>query len=301
MKKFFSLIISLALCLGLAGVVSAEGTSYVASEQLDAVETTLYGTHQSNSMMERMESLEDDIYGMPDAGRNILDRIQSVYDYICGTGSFLQKLNAVDSRFNSQITPGPAKTRIENMETTIFGQIQGGNLNDRLERLVETTYSGGQVPVQAVVLPKDSLVKIEFTAPLSSKTAQAGDPVYFKVADNLYVNDVLVLAKGSDGVAEVEKVVQPRSFGRDARIDVKFSHVLAVDGSNIGKLAKQEAKTAAGAAGASIGGMIILGPIGAVGGAFVTGKSIMIPEGATSYVQVTADQSISGIVYQPAE
>ena len=53
MKKFFSLIISLALCLGLAGVVSAEGTSYVASEQLDAVETTLYGTHQSNSMMER--------------------------------------------------------------------------------------------------------------------------------------------------------------------------------------------------------------------------------------------------------
>ena len=309
MKKFFSLIISLALCLGLAGVVSAEGTSYVASEQLDAVETTLYGTHQSNSMMERMESLEDDIYGMPDAGRNILDRIQSVYDYICGTnggnGSFLQKLNAVDSRFNSQITPGPAKTRIENMETTIFGQILGGNLNDRLERLVETTYSGGQVPVQAVVLPKDSLVKIEFTAPLSSKTAQAGDPVYFKVADNLYVNDVLVLAKGSDGVAEVEKVVQPRSFGRDARIDVKFSHVLAVDGSKvpvyIGKLAKQEAKTAAGAAGASIGGMIILGPIGAVGGAFVTGKSIMIPEGATSYVQVTADQSISGIVYQPAE
>ena len=309
MKKFFSLIISLALCLGLAGVVSAEGTSYVASEQLDAVETTLYGTHQSNSMMERMESLEDDIYGMPDAGRNILDRIQSVYDYICGTnggnGSFLQKLNAVDSRFNSQITPGPAKTRIENMETTIFGQIQGGNLNDRLERLVETTYSGGQVPVQAVVLPKDSLVKIEFTAPLSSKTAQAGDPVYFKVADNLYVNDVLVLAKGSDGVAEVEKVVQPRSFGRDARIDVKFSHVLAVDGSKvpvyIGKLANLEAKSAAGAAGASIGGMIILGPIGAVGGAFVTGKSIMIPEGATSYVQVTADQSISGIVYQPAE
>lgn len=309
MKKIFSLIISMALCLGLAGVVSAEGTTHVASEQLDAVEVTLYGTHQSNSMMERMESLEDDIYGTPDAGRNILDRIQSVYDYICGTnggnGSFLQKLNAVDSRFNSQITSGPAKTRIENMETTIFGQIQSGNLNERLERLVGTTYNGGQVPVQAVVLPKDSLVKIEFTAPLSSKTAQAGDPVYFKVADNLYVNDVLVLAKGSAGVAEVEKVVQPRSFGRDARIDVKFSHVLAVDGSKvpvyIGKLAKQEAKTAAGAAGASIGGMIVLGPIGAVGGAFVTGKSIVIPEGSTTYVQVTADQSISGIVYQPAE
>lgn len=308
MKKFLSFIASLALCLGLATSAFAEGAVPVASEQLDAVETALYGTHQSSSMMERMESLEDDIYGAPDANRNILDRIQSAYDYVCGTnggnGSFLQKLNAVDSRFNAQITSGPAKTRIEDLENTIYGQAQGGSLNQRLDRLVETAYSGGQVPVESVVLPKDSLVKIEFTSPLSSKTARTGDPVSFKVADNLYVNDVLVLSKGATGVAEVAKVVQPRSFGRDARIDVKFSHVFAVDGNQvpiyIGKLAKQEAKTAAGAAGATIGGMIVLGPIGAIGGAFVTGQSIVIPEGSTTYVQVVQDQNISGIVYQEA-
>jgi hypothetical protein len=308
MKKFLSFIASLALCLGLATSAFAEGAVPVASEQLDAVETALYGTHQSSSMMERMESLEDDIYGAPDASRNILDRIQSTYDYVCGTnggnGSFLQKLNAVDSRFNAQITSGPAKTRIEDLESTIYGQAQGGSLNQRLDRLVETAYSGGQVPVESVVLPKDSLVKIEFTSPLSSKTARIGDPVSFKVADNLYVNDVLVLSKGATGVAEVSKVVQPRSFGRDARIDVKFSHVFAVDGNKvpiyIGKLAKQEAKTAAGAAGATIGGMIVLGPIGAIGGAFVTGQSIVIPEGSTTYVQVVQDQNISGIVYQEA-
>lgn len=308
MKKFLSFIASLVLCLGLATSAFAEGAAPVASEQLDAVETALYGTHQSSSMMERMESLEDDIYGAPDANRNILDRIQSAYDYICGTnggnGSFLQKLNAVDSRFNAQITSGPAKTRIEDLENTIYGQAQGGSLNQRLDRLVETAYASGQVPVESVVLPKDSLVKIEFTSPLSSKTARTGDPVSFKVADNLYVNDVLVLSKGATGVAEVAKVVQPRSFGRDARIDVKFSHVFAVDGNQvpiyIGKLAKQEAKTAAGAAGATIGGMIVLGPIGAIGGAFVTGQSIVIPEGSTTYVQVVQDQNISGIVYQEA-
>ena len=308
MKKFLSFIASLAFCLGLAAPAFADGAVPVASEQLDAVETALYGTHQSSSMMERMESLEDDIYGAPDANRNILDRIQSTYDYVCGTnggnGSFLQKLNAVDSRFNAQITSGPAKTRIEDLENTIYGQAQGGSLNQRLDRLVETAYSGGQVPVESVVLPKDSLVKIEFTSPLSSKTARTGDPVSFKVADNLYVNDVLVLSKGATGVAEVSKVVQPRSFGRDARIDVKFSHVFAVDGNQvpiyIGKLAKQEAKTAAGAAGATIGGMIVLGPIGAIGGAFVTGQSIVIPEGSTTYVQVVQDQTISGIVYQEA-
>lgn len=308
MKKLVTLVFSLLLCLGLTATALAE-TTHVASEQLDAVETALYGTQQNSSMMERMESLEDDIFGNPDPGRNILDRIQKVYDYVCGTnggdGSFMQKLNAVDSRFNSQITSGPAKTRIEDMETTIYGQVQSGTLDQRLDRLVATTYSGGQVPVREVVLPKDSLVKIEFTAPLSSKTAQAGDPVYFKVADNLYVNDVLVLSKGATGLAEVEKVVQPRSFGRDARIDVKFSYVFAADGSRvpvyIGKLAKQQAKTAAGAAGATIGGMVVLGPIGAIGGAFVTGQSIVIPAGSATYVQVVADQTISGIVYQAAD
>ena len=68
----------------------------------------------------------------------------------------------------------------------------------------------------------------------------------------------------------------------------------------IGKLAQQEAKTAIGAAGATIGGMVVLGPIGAVGGAFVTGKSKTIETGSTTYVQVVEDQKISGIVYQEA-
>ena len=294
MKKLVSLIVGLALCLGLTSFAFAEGPAPVASEQLDAIETALYGTHQSSSMMERMESLEDDIYGAPDSGRNILDRIQSTYEYICGT----------NGRLNAKVTAGPAKTRIEELENTLFGQVQSGSLNQRLERLVATTYNGGKVPVEAVVLPKDSLVKIEFTAPLSSKTARPGDPVKFRVADNLYVNDVLVLSKGADGVGEVSKVVPPRSFGRDARIDVKFSHVFAVDGTKvpiyIGKLAQQEAKTAIGAAGATIGGMVVLGPIGAVGGAFVTGKSKTIETGSTTYVQVVEDQKISGIVYQEA-
>ena len=252
MKKLVSLIAALVVCLGLATTAFAEVT-HVASEQLDAMENTLYGTHQENSMLARIQSLEDDLYGHEDNGQNILDRIQTSYDYVCGTnggnGSFLQQLNAVDSRFNARLTAGPAKTRIEELETTIYGAPKSGSLEGRLGSLVETAYTGGQVPVENTVLPKDSLVKIEFTAPLSSKTAQPGDPVSFMVADNVYVNDVLVLAKGASGVAKVKEVKQPGSFGRDAKINVEFSHVYAVDGSTvpvyIGKLAKQQAKTAA--------------------------------------------------------
>lgn len=52
------------------------------------------------------------------------------------------------------------------------------------------------------------------------------------------------------------------------------------------------------AAGAAIGGMIVLGPIGALGGAFVTGKAVVIPVGSTTYVQTMEDTTIQGMVYQ---
>ena len=85
----------------------------------------------------------------------IFTELQSTYEYICGTnggnGSFLQKLNGADARLNAKVTAGPAKTRIEELENTLFGQVQSGSLNQRLERLVATTYNGGKVPVEAVV------------------------------------------------------------------------------------------------------------------------------------------------------
>lgn len=307
-KRILALLMTLVLCLQMALPAFAEDAGMAVGEKLDAIETSLYGTAQTGSMVARIESLEDDVYGTPTKAA-LLDRIENLYEYIEGTAAqngaastFIVKLNAVDSRLNEKLTAGPAKTRIENLEEIVFGKVEKGSLNARLDKLVKMVYKTDIVPTSNVTLPKDTLVKIEFTKELSSRVAKAGDPISFVIAESVYVNDVLVLPKGATGVGSIKKVVQPRSFGRDARIDLSFSHVYAMDGSlvpvHIGDLAKQEAKTAAGAAGASIGGMIILGPIGAVGGAFVTGKSIVIPAGSTSYVQVTNDKAINGVIYQ---
>ena len=125
---------------------------------------------------------------------------------------------------------------------------------------------------------------------------------YSLVADNVFVNDVLVIPKGAEGLGKVMKVVGPRMFGQDARIDVDFGFLYAIDNTRVkvflGEIAKQEAKTIAGAAGATIGGMVVLGPIGVIGGAFVTGKSVNIPAGSITFVQVKGDTEIQGMVYQ---
>ena len=44
--------------------------------------------------------------------------------------------------------------------------------------------------------------------------------------------------------------------------------------------------------------MVILGPVGIVGGAFVKGNSVTIPVGCETFVQTAEDISLQGVVYQ---
>lgn len=275
-----------------------------ATDKISAMEQALYGTEQTGALVARMDSLEDDVYGTVTSDA-ILDRVNNLHDYINGASAgneagLLTKLNAIEWKFNESMAGGPAKTRIEAVEMMLNGTTNEGSLSSRVEALSNLAFTDGAIPTERVTLPKDTPVKVEFTEELTSREDKAGKQVHFKIADNVYVGDVLVLPKGATGDGTIRKVVQPRSFGRDARIDIEFTHVYALDGSKIpvyiGEVAKQEAKTAAGAAGAAIGGMIILGPIGALGGAFVTGKAVVIPVGATTYVQTTEDCAIQGMI-----
>ena len=81
-----------------------------------------------------------------------------------------------------------------------------------------------------------------------------------------------------------------------AKLEEKCCAVLVT--AAVGELAKQKAESIAGAAGAAIGGMIILGPVGLVGGAFVKGNSVTIPVGCETFVQTAEDTSLQGVVYQ---
>jgi len=277
------------------------------ADKISAMEKILYGTEQSGSLIQRMDSLEDDVYGTLTSD-SILARVDNMYDYLEGTpesgeASFATKLNVVEWRLNESMSGDPAKNRIEAQEKFLYGQTQSGALSGRLEELLKlASYTDGVVPVQQVTLPKDSVFKIVFTSEMSTKMSRQGDKVNFKAGDNLYVNDVLVLPKGATGIGEVKKVVQPGIFGKDGRIDITFTHIYGVDGTKIpltvGELAKQKAESIAGAAGAAIGGMIVLGPVGVIGGAFVKGNSVTIPVGCETYVQTSEDVSLQGVVYQ---
>ena len=306
-KQLASLVLTFIFCFTMVVPGFAADTNLSVAEKIGAMEKILYGTEQTGSLIQRVDSLEDDVYGALTTDA-VLTRVDNMYDYLEGTpdsgeASFATKLNVVEWRMNESMSGGPAKNRIEAQETLLYGQAQAGSLSGRLEELLKlASYTDGNVPVQQVTLPKDSVFKITFTKEMSTKMTRQGDEVNFKASDNLYVNDVLVLPKGATGIGVVKKVVQPGIFGKDGRIDITFTHIYGVDGTKIpltvGELAQQKAESIAGAAGAAIGGMVILGPVGIVGGAFVKGNSVTIPVGCETFVQTAEDISLQGVVYQ---
>lgn len=306
-KQLATLLLTFIFCFTTVVPGFAADSALPMADKIGAMEKMLYGTEQSGSLIQRMDSLEDDVYGTVTTD-SIITRADNMYDYLEGTpdngeASFATKLNVVEWKMNESMSGGPAKNRMEATEKLLYGQAQSGSLSGRLESLLKlASYTDGNVPVQQVTLPKDSVFKVAFTSELSTKNSRQGDAVHFKAADNLYVNDVLVLPKGATGVGVVKKVVQPGIFGKDGRIDIDFTYIYGVDGTKltitVGELAKQKAESIAGAAGAAIGGMIILGPVGIVGGAFVKGNSVTIPVGCETYVQTSEDVSLQGVVYQ---
>lgn len=341
MKKILSLLMAFVFCFATMtpALAATQNTGAIreipvtAPEKLGAVERYFYGTEQSGTIATRLDILETDIMGQTSSGA-LLGRVDNLYNYVTGKPAdggltFATKLNAVEWQFADRMDVGPAKTRIENLEGIIGttaptalapkkeAASEGTNetvqvpakastsLTSRVDNMIIAAFPEGSLESSAAVVPKDAVIKVQFLQDISSNVNNRGEEIDFMVANNVYVGTTLVIPKGAKGYGTIRKITPPRSFGRDAKIDLDFSHVIAIDGSPVpvyvGELAKQEAKTAAGAAGASIGGLIVLGPVGVVGGAFVTGKSVSIPTGSFTFVQVKTDTDVNGFIQPGAK
>ena len=148
-------------------------------------------------------------------------------------------------------------------------------------------------------VPANTLIKISLVTPVNAKNLKAGDTIQYKVAEDVVENGMLLFAKGEPGTGTVTKVKQARNFGRDAEVVIDFKSTKAMDGTNVdtfvGAEAKKQMETLAMAAGASLAGIVLLGPIGVVAGIFVNGKNIDLPAGTELYIQTKADTTLYGV------
>ena len=304
LKKGVTVFLLAAFCLTMwPTAVFAARAEQTPLEKITVAEQLIYGTEQTGSLVERTNKMEKDLFGF--AGREaLMAKVERIYVYVRETTSaspaLTYKMNALEWSLTQSVTKGAVQPRLETLEKTVSGTVGVGSIDARLSRLMAITFTGGKLQASQVTLVKDTLIKIKTITPLDSKKNKTGDPVEFAVAEDVYAAGMLVVAKGAVGRGKLTKVDQAQNFGRDAKIEVNFESVEAMDmtlvATLLGEKAKKETESMALAAGAGVAGMILLGPIGLVGAAFVHGKNISIPEGTLLYIQTQNDIELVAMV-----
>ncbi|HYM92248.1 MAG TPA: hypothetical protein VEW91_11505 [bacterium] len=152
------------------------------------------------------------------------------------------------------------------------------------------------VPVSAseVDVPAGTSVPLKFLEPLDSATIKEGTPVKFEVAADVVIQRSVIFRQGVHAQGLVTDVSQPGIFGTNARVHIAFIQVLASDGRPV-RLSPldvtpdsiKQVSDVGAAAGSSIAGAILLGPIGLAAGALIHGGQVSVPAGAVGMTKVT--------------
>lgn len=303
MKKLISAGMVVFWVLWLCSMVlSREQIVYPLVKDLETMEKILYGVPQSGSVLTRIEKIEKDLIGDTLSG-TLMERSQTLKTFIV-TGTFEEpsldfKIRAVRLTLNSEPpVTGILVAELEELERLIFGVVSDEPIGVRVDRLYRTCVDPDQVKAFTVKVPRETLVKVALRTSLNSEKNEVGDPVPYEVIEDVQVEGVIVITKGTRGEGRIMKVRRKGSFGRSGRLQIDFGGVEAVDGTLLplifGERAIRENEALAYAVGASIAGLALLGPVGAVAGIFVQGDPVRIEEGAEFFVEVGEERTVSG-------
>ncbi|MBA3441324.1 MAG: hypothetical protein H0T92_15780 [Pyrinomonadaceae bacterium] len=136
---------------------------------------------------------------------------------------------------------------------------------------------------QEVAIPDGTEFAVVTTEELSSKTASEGDPLTFKVAENVTVGGRVVIAEGAIVKGIVSEAQKSGMMGRGGKLNIRVESVAAVDGQKI-KLRAAKAKTGNDKTGATVALTVIFGPLGLI----KKGKNAKIP--ANTKITVFTDE-----------
>ena len=312
MKKFLSLlgtVFFLATILVFPVLAADDGQSAV-YHSLERVEKILYGSVQEGGLLPRLSKAEKDLFGRELPG-SLTERQQALLNYLERPSQnqppMLFKLGVSEWIVTQSVEPSqPMGSRLSSLEQILEGNVQTGPLGARLERLISKLLPEGIVSHMAT-LPEGTVLKARFMQNLSVRTVKKGDIITLELNEDCVANGALVAARGSRVFAEITNVKGPRSFGRSSEIGVGFKELETLDGRltavYIGPAAKKamEVDSATiGAAGASLAGAVLLGPIGLAGGFLVRGSDKQIPSGSLVYVETTTSASVYGYPIPPS-
>lgn len=273
-------------------------------EKTDALENTIYGSTQVGALVDRVQQIGQTVYGRSGSG-TLNAQVDSLYDSIEGNVrgkvSVNQQLSMLEWTYQNKVGSGSLVSRVEQLERSVSGRIGTGSLESRIQSLGKTINGAPlKVTTQIGSVANTDVFSVTLNTPINTATSKEGDTFTFTVADDIMDGNVLLVPAGTVGEGHISELKKASSFGRNGKLDLIFDTIPTLDGTEFtaiqGEEAKAKTKQELKAAGASVAGAVLLGPVGLVGGFFVKGKNIDLPEGATIYVQPQEMVTVQGVV-----
>ncbi len=271
-------------------------------EKTEALESTVYGKVQVGALTDRVHQLQDTIYGTKQQG-SLTGQVEALFKAVESQNAKVtlhQEVNALEWMYYDEVHSGSLVERIGEMERSVNGLESKGSLQSRVQKLKQAIF-GTQVGLRTKqgTIGADQVFSLELTEPITSQKNLKDDVVHVKVAEDIMDGETLLIPKGTVGTGHITEITKARSFGRNAKLNIVFDKLQGIDGTVFtaiqGEEAKSKTKEEYKAAGASVAGAVLLGPVGLVGGFFVKGKSIDLPVGTLVYVQPESTVTISGV------
>ncbi len=301
-RKLLGVLLAAIMLFETMGIAMAAAPGGTMADKLAAIERTAYGTPQTGALMDRVNKLEKDFEGTNASTQNVMQRVDALYATMFNNDngpSLVAQLNAIEWAITRSVGMDSIQKRVSEMEITMTGAPSEGTYRQRIETLGSYAFGTTAVPLAKTEMPVNTLVKVSLVTPVNAKNIKVGDRVEIKSEEDVIESGRLLFAKGAPGYGEVTKVRQAGSFGRDAEVDIDFKALRTMDGTDVdmtlGEESKEKMQSMALAAGASIAGIALLGPIGIIGGVFVKGKNIDLPAGTEIYIQTAAPTAIYGL------
>lgn len=138
-----------------------------------------------------------------------------------------------------------------------------------------------------VLIPDGTEFTVVTTEEISSKTATEGDPITFKVDEDVKINGQTVIAKDSLVKGTVASAKKSGFFGRGGNLGIRIESAMTVDGQKL-KLRSAKGKEGGDKTGTTVALVVLFGPLGFL----KKGKQAIIKPGTQIKVFTDEDKKI---------
>ena len=130
------------------------------------------------------------------------------------------------------------------------------------------------MPGSEVVIPDGTEITVVTIEEISSKTAVEGDPLTFKVDEDVIVNGKVVIGKGALVKGEVSNAKKSGRMGKGGALSIRVLSTMAVDDQKV-KLRASKGREGDDKTGTTVALVVLFGPLGFL----KKGKDAKIKEG----------------------